>query len=174
MWVRLFLKITARDLPPVRSANVIGEIAGTGAADEIVLLGAHLDSWDPGTGALDDAAGVAIVMEAARLIQEMKLAPRRTLRVVLYANEEFGLSGANVYAAGSAARGSVLVNATVPVYPVATFPKASNAVTATARSWRVRTAAEIPEKSSSRASRSRRGALSSSATGMSLPNPSRL
>ena len=95
---RLFLKITARDLPQARSANVIGEIPGNGAADEIVLLAAHLDSWDPGTGALDDAAGIAIVVEAARLIQEMKLAPRRTLRVVLYANEEFGLSGANVYA----------------------------------------------------------------------------
>ncbi len=96
--VRLSLKLGSRDLPQVRSANVIGEIPGSDAAGEIVLLGAHLDSWDLGTGALDDGAGVAIVMEAARLVREMKLNPRRTLRVVLYANEEFGLSGANVYA----------------------------------------------------------------------------
>jgi carboxypeptidase Q len=96
--VRLALRLSARDLHQVRSANVIGELPGTGAPDEIVLLGAHLDSWDLGTGALDDGAGVAIVMEAVRLVREMKLTPRRTLRVVLFANEEFGLSGANAYA----------------------------------------------------------------------------
>ncbi|MCI0433622.1 MAG: M20/M25/M40 family metallo-hydrolase, partial [Gemmatimonadetes bacterium] len=96
--VRLSIKLSARDLPQVRSANVIGELIGTGAAQEIVLLGAHLDSWDLGTGALDDGAGVAIVVEAVRLIRELNLAPRRTLRVVLFANEEFGLTGANAYA----------------------------------------------------------------------------
>jgi hypothetical protein len=92
------LRVTARDLPQVRSANVIAELPGSTRADEIVLLGAHLDSWDLGTGALDDGAGVAIVMAAARLLRDAKLAPRRTIRVVLYANEEFGLSGANAYA----------------------------------------------------------------------------
>jgi carboxypeptidase Q len=101
--VTLRLKLSARDLPPKRSANVIGEVAGSGAdagaAHEIVLLGAHLDSWDLGTGALDDGAGVAIVIAAARLIRELKPAPKRTVRVVLFANEEFGLSGANAYAA---------------------------------------------------------------------------
>lgn len=96
--VRLSLKLSSRDLPQVRSANVIGELPGTGTPEEIVLLGAHLDSWDLGTGALDDGTGVAIVIEAVRLVREMKLAPRRTLRVVLFANEEFGLSGANAYA----------------------------------------------------------------------------
>lgn len=96
--VRLSLKLSARDLPQVRSANVIGELPGSGAPEEIVLLAAHLDSWDLGTGALDDGAGVAIVIEAVRQIREAKLTPRRTLRVVLFANEEFGLSGANVYA----------------------------------------------------------------------------
>lgn len=96
--VRLSIKLSSRDLPQVRSANVIGELPGTGAPQEIVLLGAHLDSWDLGTGALDDGAGVAIVIEAVRLVREMKLTPRRTLRVVLFANEEFGLSGANAYA----------------------------------------------------------------------------
>ncbi|MFO7275582.1 MAG: M20/M25/M40 family metallo-hydrolase [Pseudomonadota bacterium] len=97
--VRLSLEITARELPPARSANVIAEIPGTDRSDEIVLLGAHLDSWDITPGALDDAAGVAIVTAAARLIADMEPKPRRTIRVVLFANEEFGLSGARTYAA---------------------------------------------------------------------------
>jgi carboxypeptidase Q len=96
--VRLRLKSTARDLPPAWSANVIGEIPGTERANEIVLLGAHLDSWDLGQGALDDGAGVAIVVEAARLIARLDRKPARTIRVVLFANEEFGLSGAKEYA----------------------------------------------------------------------------
>lgn len=95
--VSVRMKIAARELPPARSANVIGEIPGSDAAGEIVLLGAHLDSWDVGTGAIDDGAGVAIVIEAARLIREMNLMPKRTVRVVLFANEEFGLSGATAY-----------------------------------------------------------------------------
>lgn len=95
---RLRLKSTARELPPSWSANVIGEIPGTDRASEIVLLGAHLDSWDLGQGALDDGAGVAIVVEAARLISRLDRKPSRTIRVVLFANEEFGLSGAKEYA----------------------------------------------------------------------------
>lgn len=96
--VRLRVKSTARDLPAAWSANVIGEIPGTERANEIVLLGAHLDSWDLGQGAIDDGAGVAIVIEAARLIGRLERKPARTVRVVLFANEEFGLSGANEYA----------------------------------------------------------------------------
>lgn len=96
--VRLRLRSTARELPPVWSANVIGEIPGGAKADEIVLLGAHLDSWDLAQGAVDDGAGVAIVMEAARLIGKLDRKPARTIRVVLFANEEFGLSGAREYA----------------------------------------------------------------------------
>lgn len=96
--VRLRVKSTARELPATWSANVIGEIPGTDRANEIVLLGAHLDSWDLGQGAIDDGAGVAIVMEAARLIGRLERKPSRTVRVVLFANEEFGLSGANEYA----------------------------------------------------------------------------
>lgn len=96
--VRLRVKSTARELPSSWSANVIGEIPGTDRANEIVLLGAHLDSWDLGQGAIDDGAGVAIVMEAARLIGRLERKPSRTVRVVLFANEEFGLSGANEYA----------------------------------------------------------------------------
>jgi len=96
--VRMHLRSTARELPPGWSANVIGEIPGQEQADEIVLLGAHLDSWDLAQGAVDDGAGVAIVMEAARLISKLDRKPARTIRVVLFANEEFGLSGAREYA----------------------------------------------------------------------------
>lgn len=81
------------------SANVIGEIPG--AVDEWIVLAAHLDSWDVGQGANDDGAGVAIVSEAARLVGR-RLPLHRGLRVVLYANEEFGLSGAKTYAASYA------------------------------------------------------------------------
>lgn len=93
------MRSTARYLPNELSANVMGEIPGREKPEEIVLLAAHLDSWDLGTGAHDDAAGVAIVTAAARLIGDLRRPPQRTIRVVLYANEEFGLSGAKTYAA---------------------------------------------------------------------------
>ena len=96
--VRVRVKSTSRELPATWSANVIGEIPGTERANEIVLLGAHLDSWDLGQGAIDDGAGVAIVIEAARLIGRLERKPARTVRVVLFANEEYGLSGAREYA----------------------------------------------------------------------------
>jgi len=96
--VRFRLRLGARTLAPAESANMIGEIPGREKPEEIVLLGAHLDSWDLGTGAIDDGAGCAIVVEAARRIGELKTRPRRTLRVVLFANEELGLSGAEAYA----------------------------------------------------------------------------
>jgi carboxypeptidase Q len=96
--VTLSLSMTSRHLEPRRSANVIGELRGTDAADEIVLIGAHLDSWDLGQGAVDDGSGVAIAIEAVRQIREAGLRPRRTIRVVLYANEEFGVSGGKAYA----------------------------------------------------------------------------
>jgi carboxypeptidase Q len=95
--VRVRFTLTCGDAPPGESANVIGEIRGHEAPREIVLLGAHLDSWDKGTGALDDGAGCGIVIEAARLIGQLPRKPRRTVRVVLFANEEHGLDGANAY-----------------------------------------------------------------------------
>lgn len=81
------------------SANVIAEVRGREKPDEIILIGAHLDSWDLGTGAIDDAAGVAITMRAAALIAALPQRPKRTIRVVAFANEEQGLIGARAYAA---------------------------------------------------------------------------
>jgi len=97
--VQLLVRSTARSLPPARSANVIADIRGADRPDEIVILAAHLDSWDLGTGATDNAAGVAILMEAARLIATMQRRPSRTIRLVLYANEEAGLDGSRAYTA---------------------------------------------------------------------------
>ncbi|MBU6377876.1 MAG: M20/M25/M40 family metallo-hydrolase [Gammaproteobacteria bacterium] len=99
--VTIRMRVTARDLPQVRSANVIGDIPGTDLANEIVLIGAHLDSWDTGQGVQDDGAGVAIAIAAARAAAAVNPKPRRTLRVVLFANEEFGLSGAARYPAAA-------------------------------------------------------------------------
>jgi carboxypeptidase Q len=92
------LKLGAHAEPEVEGASVVGEIPGREKPEEIVLLGAHLDSWDLGTGAIDDGAGCAIMLEAARRIAQLPRKPRRTIRVVLYANEEFGLSGGRAYA----------------------------------------------------------------------------
>jgi carboxypeptidase Q len=96
--VNLRLWSSARHLEPEISANVIGEVPGRGAlADEIILLGAHLDAWDTGMGAQDDGTGVAIVLEAAARIAATRVRERRTIRVVLFANEEFGQTGAKDY-----------------------------------------------------------------------------
>ena len=79
-------------------ANVIGEITGKKYPDQVVAIGGHLDSWDPGTGAIDDGAGIAISMAAAKLIHDLPQRPDRTIRVIAFANEEMGLWGANAYA----------------------------------------------------------------------------
>lgn len=91
----------------VRSGNVIGEITGSEAPDEIVIIGAHLDSWDTATGALDDGAGVGIVTAAAKLIMDRPERPRRTIRVVLFGSEEVGLVGARAYAAARMEDGTI-------------------------------------------------------------------
>jgi len=80
------------------SANVIGEITGSRKPHEVVLIGGHLDSWDLGTGAIDDGAGIGITMAAAKLIAELPKHPARTIRVVAFANEEQGLHGGKAYA----------------------------------------------------------------------------
>jgi Peptidase family M28 len=84
-------------------ANVIGEITGSKHPDQVVAIGGHLDSWDPGTGAIDDGAGVAIAMAAAKLIHDLPQRPDRTIRVIAFANEEMGLWGGKAYAAKHAA-----------------------------------------------------------------------
>jgi carboxypeptidase Q len=80
------------------SANVIGEIRGREKPHEIVLLGGHLDSWDVGTGASDDGVGCIVTWETLRLMKKLGIRPRRTVRIVLFSNEENGLRGANAYA----------------------------------------------------------------------------
>jgi carboxypeptidase Q len=95
--VRVQLRMEARRHPDVLSHNVIGELRGSERPDEIVVLGGHLDSWDVGQGAHDDGGGCVVAMEAVRLIVQLGLQPRRTLRVVLWTNEENGLRGATAY-----------------------------------------------------------------------------
>ncbi len=97
--VSLRLVLTPEQRPAGVSGNVVGEIRGRLAPHEIVLVGAHLDSWDLGTGAVDDGAGVAIVTAAATHVMEaLPMGPARTLRVVLFGAEEVGLVGARAYA----------------------------------------------------------------------------
>jgi carboxypeptidase Q len=96
--VRVKLTLTPRFVGTQKSGNVIGEIVGSEAPDEIVLIGGHLDSWDLGTGAIDDGAGIAITTAAAKLILDKKLKPRRTIRVIMWGAEEVGLFGAIAYA----------------------------------------------------------------------------
>jgi hypothetical protein len=97
--VRVRFTLGCRDMGRTESANVIGEVLGRGNPEEIVLLAAHLDSWDLGEGALDDGAGCGVVIEAARMIAELPKRPRRTIRVMLVANEENGLAGGRAYQA---------------------------------------------------------------------------
>jgi Zn-dependent M28 family amino/carboxypeptidase len=97
--VRVRLSLGCRMLPDADSANVVADVPGRERPDEVVLIGAHLDSWDLGTGANDDGAGVVMVMEAGRLVASLPQRPRRTLRVVLFMNEENGLAGGKAYAA---------------------------------------------------------------------------
>ena len=95
--VRVRLRMEARFEPDAESANVIGEIRGSESPDEIVLVGGHFDSWDVGTGASDDGVGCVVTWEAARLMKKLGITPRRTVRVVLFTNEENGLRGGNAY-----------------------------------------------------------------------------
>ena len=93
----LRLKMEAKFLPDAESANVIAEIKGSEKPDEIVLLSGHYDSWDVGQGAHDDGGGCIVAWHAVRLLKELGLKPRRTIRVVLYTNEENGGRGGIAY-----------------------------------------------------------------------------
>jgi carboxypeptidase Q len=95
--VRMHLVLTPAFKGEGESGNVIGEIVGSSAPQEIVLIGGHLDSWDLGTGAIDDGAGVTIAMAAAQIIKANAAPPRRTIRVVLFGSEEIGGNGGDDY-----------------------------------------------------------------------------
>jgi hypothetical protein len=97
--VRVRLVLGCRSEPDVESASVVAEIKGREKPSEVVLLGAHLDSWDLAVGAQDDGAGVVIVLDAARLMARLRPAPRRTVRFVLFMNEENGGAGSKAYVA---------------------------------------------------------------------------
>lgn len=88
---------------PVRSANVVGELPGTDLKDQVVIVGAHLDSWDLATGATDNGTGVVVALEVLRALAASGLRPRRTLRIVLFSGEEQGLLGSRAYVAAHAA-----------------------------------------------------------------------
>ena len=96
--VRMRLVLTPRTSPDAESFNVIADIKGAEKPNEIVIVSGHLDSWDLGTGALDDAAGVAVSMQVLKLVKELGLKPKRTIRLIAYMNEENGLVGGTRYA----------------------------------------------------------------------------
>jgi Zn-dependent M28 family amino/carboxypeptidase len=96
--VTVHVRLDDQMLPDVESANVIGELRGREKPDEVVVIGGHIDSWDVGQGAHDDGAGCVTMMEAARLLKQLGLIPRRTIRVVLFTNEENGTRGGKGYA----------------------------------------------------------------------------
>src|SRR6267378_2201660 len=96
--VRMKLVLTPRTLQDIESANVIGDIKGSEHPEQVIIVSGHLDSWDLGTGAIDDGAGVAVSMEAANVVQKLHLRPKRTIRVIAWMNEENGLAGGKTYA----------------------------------------------------------------------------
>jgi hypothetical protein len=97
--VTVELDLGCKTLPDAESANVLADLRGRERPDEVVVIACHLDSWDVGTGAIDDGAGCAIVIESLRLLKKHDLVPRRTIRGVLFTNEENGLRGGRDYAA---------------------------------------------------------------------------
>jgi len=102
--VKMHLTLTSENGPEVLSHNVIGDLKGSEHPEQIVIVSGHLDSWDLGTGAIDDAAGVAVAMETAQLIQESHLHPRRTIRVIAWMDEENGGRGHDAYAVAHASK----------------------------------------------------------------------
>ena len=95
--VRMHLTLTPQKLPDATSYNVIADLRGSEHPEQFVVVSGHLDSWDLGTGAIDDAAGVVVAMEAAEILQKIHLRPRRTLRVIAWMDEENGGAGSQAY-----------------------------------------------------------------------------
>src|SRR5207248_693382 len=96
--VRMKLVLTPQTLPDVESANVIADIKGSVHPEQVIVVSGHLDSWDLGTGAIDDGAGVVVSMETAHLVRQLHLKPKRTIRVIAWMNEENGSRGSKQYA----------------------------------------------------------------------------
>jgi len=96
--VRIHMEFSAQTLPDVESANVVGELTGTEKPEEVIVIGGHLDSWDKGEGANDDGSGCVQSIEALRLLKSIGLKPKRTIRAVMFMNEENGLRGGIAYA----------------------------------------------------------------------------
>jgi Zn-dependent M28 family amino/carboxypeptidase len=101
--VRIHLVLEAHTGGETVSYNVIGDLRGSEHPEQVVVVSGHLDSWDLGTGAIDDAAGVAVAMETAQLVHDLKLHPRRTIRVIAWMDEENGGEGHDTYAKDYAA-----------------------------------------------------------------------
>src|SRR6202043_2529240 len=95
--VRMHLTLTPQKLPDATSYNVIADLKGSEHPEQVFVVSGHLDSWDLGTGAIDDAAGVVVAMEAAEILQKLHLRPKRTLRVIAWMDEENGGSGSQAY-----------------------------------------------------------------------------
>jgi Zn-dependent M28 family amino/carboxypeptidase len=95
--VRMHLTLTPQKLPDATSYNVIADLKGSEHPEQIVVVSGHLDSWDLGTGAIDDGAGVVVAMETAEILQKLHLHPKRTLRVIAWMDEESGGSGSQAY-----------------------------------------------------------------------------
>jgi carboxypeptidase Q len=96
--VRMHLTLTPQQLPDAVSYNVIADLKGSERPEEYVIVSGHLDSWDLGTGAIDDGAGVGVAMQTVQLVQQLRLRPRRTIRFIAWMNEENGLVGGRTYA----------------------------------------------------------------------------
>jgi hypothetical protein len=101
--VRIHVTLTGQNQPPVIGHNVVADLKGSEHPEQIVVVSGHLDSWDLGTGAIDDACGVVIAMETAELLQRLHLHPKRTLRVIAWTDEENGGKGHEAYAKDHAA-----------------------------------------------------------------------
>ncbi len=95
--VRMHLTLTPQKLPDAVGYNVIADLKGSERPEQVVVVSGHLDSWDLGTGAIDDGAGVAVAMEAAEILQKLHLRPKRTLRVIAWMDEESGGAGSQTY-----------------------------------------------------------------------------
>lgn len=105
--LRVHLDLSCKNLAPVQSYNVFGQITGTEYPDEVIVIGGHFDCWDKGTGAHDDGACCIQALEALTLLQRLGIKPKRTIRVVFFMNEEMGLSGADVYGHWSGQNGEL-------------------------------------------------------------------